>query len=102
MIRYPCFSPSARAKSTKNIAGESGSISCKSLLSEADGFIQEFLISLMDISILDICQLVVGKQCIRRAVWDEHLSAAKAELHVGDVFDCPLTFWVDEMLMPAV
>src|ERR1700742_1421142 len=44
----------------------------------------------------------VGKQCIRRAVWDEHLSAAKAELHVGDVFDWPLTFWVDEMLMPTV
>src|ERR1700733_12071425 len=41
MIRYPCFSPSAREKSTKKTAGESGSICWKSSLREADGFIRQ-------------------------------------------------------------
>jgi hypothetical protein len=41
------------------------------------------------------------------SVWNLHLQRwviedGEPELHVGDVFDWPLTFWVDEMLMPAV
>ena len=40
------------------------------------------------------------------SVWNLHLQRwviedGEPELHVGDVFDWPLTFWVDEMLMPA-
>ena len=41
------------------------------------------------------------------SVWNLHLQRwviedGEPELHVGDVFDWPLTFWVDEMLVPAV
>jgi hypothetical protein len=59
------------------------------LLSEADGFIQGFPISHIDISISDTCQFVsVGKNGIRRAVWGESLAPEKQDTDTGLV-----AFW---------
>ena len=78
------------SKKYEEVAGESGSISCKSLLSEADGFIQGFPISHRDISLPIHVNLFLWKQKIgiRRAVWGEKLAPEKQDTDTGLV-----AFW---------